>query len=171
MPQKWGGAKAVKLRPQVFFSLLIFIFLLVFVWEAKDWRPQARLYPWAVGIPMLFLAVVQIYLDLKGAAQKQAAGATPVDFQFTQVTDPALARRRTVNIFSWVFGFGLGIWLLGFRIMVPLLVFSYLKIQSRERWALSIALTAAAWLLFWGLFDWLLTLPFPEGQLLTWFDT
>jgi len=31
-----------------------------------------------------------------------------------------------------------------------------------------IALTGGAWFMLWGLFDWLLHLPFPEGQLLIW---
>jgi hypothetical protein len=79
-----------------------------------------------------------------------------------------VARRRTVNIFSWILGFFIGVWLLGFSITIPLLVFSYLKIQSGEKWAISLFLTAVAWLVFYGLFVRLLTLPFPEGLIFTW---
>ena len=158
----------MKIRTQVIFVLLLIIFFAFLVYQARDWRLQARLYPWAIGIPMLVLALVQLVLDLKGIGPKKSRDDTPVDFQFTQTTDPAQARRRTINIFCWIFGFLIGIWLLGFSITVPLLVFLYLKVQSRERWALSILLTAAAWLVFWGLFDRLLHLPFPDGLLLTW---
>jgi hypothetical protein len=157
----------LKLRPAAIFSIIWLIFFIVWVYLAKDWRMQARLYPWAIGIPMVILAIVQVILDLRGVQRKQA-DAAPVDFQFTQNIDPALARRRTINIFSWILGFFVGIWLLGFVITIPLLVFTYLKIQSRESWGLSVALTAGAWLVFYGLFVRLLTLPFPQGLVLTW---
>ena len=91
-----------------------------------------------------------------------------MDFQFSQEIDPQVARRRTINIFSWIVGFFLGIWLLGFVITIPLLVFTYLKIQSNESWITSVALTIAAWLVFYGLFVRLLTLPFPQGLVLAW---
>lgn len=157
----------MKLRPAAIFSIVWLIFFIVWVYMAKDWRMQARLYPWAIGIPMIIFAIIQVILDLKGVERKQV-DAAPVDFQFTQNIDPALARRRTINIFSWIIGFFFGIWLLGFAITIPLLVFTYLKVQSGESWGISLVLTAGAWLVFYFLFVRLLTLPFPEGLILTW---
>jgi hypothetical protein len=135
---------------------------------AQDWRMQARLYPWTIGIPMLILAIVQVILDLKGIQPKPQADATPMDYQFSKVTDPILARKRTLTMFAWLGGFFFGIWLLGFPIAIALMMFTYLKFQGRESWGLSIALTVIAWLCFWGLFVKLLNLPFPEGLLITW---
>jgi hypothetical protein len=140
----------------------------VFVYQAQEWRLQARLYPWAIGIPMVILAFVQFILDLKGVKAKQAADATPVDFQFTTEIDPVTSRNRAITMFAWLFGFFLGIWLLGFPIAIGLMMFTYLKFQGRESWVLSISLTIVAWLFFYGLFVRLLHLPFPEGLLITW---
>jgi hypothetical protein len=47
-------------------------------------------------------------------------------------------------------------------------VFLYLKFQSRESWPLTIALTMVAWIFFYGLFDRLLHLPFPDGEIFVW---
>lgn len=157
-----------KIKPQVILSIILVAFFSVFVYTAKDWRLQARLYPWAVGIPMLVLALVQLVLDLRGIEPTKRHDDAPVDVQFAARTDPVVARRRTLNIFSWIVGYIVAIWLIGFSYSVPLVIFLYLKVQSRERWPLSIALTAAAWLLFWGLFDRLLHLPFPQGALFAW---
>jgi len=129
---------------------------------------QARLYPWTIGVPMLILAIVQVILDLKGVKAKQSSDATPMDYQFSQVTDPVIARKRTITMFSWLVGFIFGIWLLGFPIAIALMMFTYLKFQGRESWVLSSGLTVIAWLFFWGLFVRLLNLPFPEGLLITW---
>jgi hypothetical protein len=117
---------------------------------------------------MLILAILQVILDLRGVERKQRDDATPVDFQFAKQLDPQLARKRTLNIFAWLFGFFAGIWLLGFTITIPLLVFAYLKIQSGEKWWLSVTLTVIAWFFFWSLFVRLLHLPFPEGVIPTW---
>ena len=129
---------------------------------------QARLYPWTIGVPMLILAIVQVILDLKGVKAKQSSDATPMDYQFSQVTDPVIARKRTITMFSWLVGFIFGIWLLGFPIAIALMMFTYLKFQGKEPWVLSITLTVIAWVSFWILFVRLLNLPFPEGLLITW---
>jgi len=157
----------MKLKPQLFFDLALIVFFAIFVYEAREWRLQARLYPWAIGIPMLALSVIHFVRELKGGNDRPSTRppATPVDFQFTQGMDSAVARRRAINIFSWIFGFFAGIWLFGFVVAVPGLVFLYLKVQSREGWRLSLALTGAAWLVLWGLFDRLLRLPFPDGAI------
>jgi hypothetical protein len=88
-----------------------------------------------------------------------------VDIQFTQEVDPALARRRALDIFAWIFGFFGGIWAFGFTLAIPVFVFVYLKVRSGEGWLFAAALAGIAWLAFWGLFERLLSLPFPEGAL------
>ncbi|MGE5816673.1 MAG: hypothetical protein ACM37Z_01530, partial [Deltaproteobacteria bacterium] len=70
----------MKVRPQAIFSFAFVIFFIVFVYEAESWRLQARLYPWAIGIPMLILAIIQVILDLKGVERKQKDDAAPMDF-------------------------------------------------------------------------------------------
>ena len=158
----------MKARPQAILSAIFLLLFIVFVYQAQGWRLQARLYPWAIGIPMLILALVQVILDLKGVKSKPDSGGAPVDFQMSQDVDPAMARRRALITFAWIFGFFLLIWLVGFSIAIPAMVFGYLKIQSREPWLISIVLTAVASLVFWALFVWLLTLPFPQGIIFDW---
>jgi hypothetical protein len=48
------------------------------------------------------------------------------------------------------------------------MMFAYFKFQGGESWVLSTTLTVIAWLFFYGLFVKLLTLPFPEGLIITW---
>lgn len=158
----------MKPRPQFFLTLAIVIFLAYFIWEARAWRLQARLYPWAIGVPTLLLALVQLVLDFRGGVEKKVEGEAPVDFQFTQHSDPVMVRKRTFNIFAWIIGFFLAVWLLGFSAAIILLVFLYLKVQSHEPWILTLVLTGSAWMLYWGLFVRLLNLPFPDPQILVW---
>ena len=129
---------------------------------------QARLYPWAIGIPMLILAIAQVILDLKGVKAKQSSDATPMDFQFTQDVEPAVAKKRAITMFSWLFGFFVAILLVGFNIAIPLMMFTYMRFQGKEPWILSIVLTVIAFVFYYTLFVRVLNLPFPEGLLITW---
>jgi hypothetical protein len=45
---------------------------------------------------------------------------------------------------------------------------AYLKIGGGERWPITLALTALSWISFYGLFDYTLKVPFPDGLLLRW---
>ena len=158
----------MKFKPAALFSLVVLIFFCVFVYEAKDWRMQARLYPFVIGIPMLICAIVQFVLDLKGVKAKESADGAPMDFQFQQTdVSPEDVRKRTITMFSWMFGFFAAIWLVGYVIAIPLMVFTYLKFQSNESWVLSTTLTAFAFVFFYSLFVKLLNLPFPDGALQT----
>ena len=158
----------MKITPAALFSFCALVFFCVFVYLAQDWRLQARLYPWAIGVPMVILALIQVILDLRGFKAKQSTDATPMDFQFTKEIDPVTAKKRAIIMFSWLLGFCGLIWLLGFPIGIPLMMFAYLKFQGGESWVLSITLTVIAWLFFYGLFIKLLHLPFPEGWIITW---
>jgi heme/copper-type cytochrome/quinol oxidase subunit 4 len=75
------------------------------------------------------------------------------------------ALRPVFAVFGWMAAFIALVVLAGFPIAVPLFVFLYLKLQGREGWAMSLALTAGVFALFYGLFDALLHLPFPSGWL------
>ena len=152
------------------FSFLVLVFFCYLVWEAGEWRLQARLYPWAIGIPMILLAIINIVQELRGPEEEgeSASSNAPADFQLTQTVDWAVAVRRTANILTWIVGFMAGIWLIGFSITVAGMTFGYLKIQSKEGWLMSLILTAAAWLIYYVVFERTLLLPFPEGQVFRW---
>jgi len=158
----------LKIRPAAIFSFCALVFFCVFVYQAQDWRLQARLYPYAIGIPMIILAIIQVILDLKGYVAKQADDATPVDIQRTTTVAPEIALKRTLITFGWFVGFFLGCWLVGFTIAIPIIVFSYMFFQGKEKFVLSAVLTLIAFIFYWSLFVKLLNLPFPEGALQTW---
>jgi hypothetical protein len=125
------------------------------VYAALRWPPKAALFPLVMGIPLLVLAVVQTVVELRSAPP---AGA------------PAGAARRSFAVFAWMGTFILLVLLAGFPIAVPIFVFLYLVMESRENWALSIALAAAAWGAFYLLFIRVLHFPFDDGLITSWFQ-
>jgi hypothetical protein len=118
---------------------------------AKGWQWKAALFPLAIGIPLFCLAAIEVVWSF---------------FEKRSAEEPAT--RGSALPWIWMGGFLALIVLLGFPIAVAVFVFSYLKLQSKEGWLMSIVYTAALWAAFYGLFDYLLHLPFPAGWLLEW---
>jgi hypothetical protein len=131
---------------------------------AWTWPWKASLFPLAIGIPVFCLAAVEALWVIFGRTER---GETK-DFQFSHALPEKEVLKRTGFAAGWVLGFFAAIILLGFPLAVPLFVFLYLKVHGKEGWVLSVVFTAAVWLFFYGLFDRLLHLPFPEGWLRAW---
>lgn len=145
------------------FTLAIMVLLAWALWESKGFGFRAGLFPWAIGYPVLAMAVAQFGLELMGEGRGGGLeGELELDLP------PEVVRRRTAGILMWIFGFFLLIWLLGFSLAVPVTTFLYLKLTGGEKWLLTITFTVLSWAFFYGVFEYALSIPFPEGQLFLW---
>jgi hypothetical protein len=115
-------------------------------------------------VPALGLAIVQLSRDLTGRRDVTDRGASAADAN----TPSPEAGRRTAEIGAWILGMFAAIWLVGFALATLVTTFLYLKLGARERWAVSIALSVGGFLFVHGLFERVLAVPFPPGQLLAW---
>jgi len=144
-------------------SVLIMLVAGYGIVAATAWPWKAALFPLVIGIPLFCLAATEALWTLFGGAGEAAEEAK--DFQLTLGTG---AGRRTLVAIGWIIGFAAAIVLLGFPLAVPLFVFLWLRLHARESWTLSIVMPLAVWAVFYGLFDFLLHLPFPAGWLFAW---
>jgi hypothetical protein len=125
------------------------------VYAALRMPPKAALFPLVMGIPLLVLAAAQFILELRAAPS---------------AAEPAGAVSRALAVFAWMGGFIALVLLGGFAAAVPIFVFLYLRLDSREGWVLSGALAAAAWGFFYLVFQRLLHFPFEAGLITDWFQ-
>ena len=112
----------------------------------------------------MILAIAQLGRDLYGKKKKKAT-----EYEVTsggEVT-PAEMRQRTLAIIAWPVAFFLAIWILGFSYAVPITILAYLIIAAKEKWPIVVGVTFFTWLFYWGLFEKLLNVPFPEGLLIS----
>jgi TctA family transporter len=138
------------------------------LYEIRPMEERAALFPLVLAIPCLALALLafgqELLYTLRGpSGVKRLAG-------ISSASELAVVRSRAVSIVAWTLGFFLAIWLLGFIIAVPVASFLYLRFAGGEKWSISISLSLTAWAIFYGLFDYLLHLPFPEGTLFMWLN-
>ncbi len=157
--------EASKSERTLFAGLFVALFVYV-VYEALYGfgavEKQAALFPLAVGIPSLALAILALIHEFRVPGPAAVAETAAI------AAERALLRRRTVGIVCWTVGFFLMIWFLGFITASAVATLAYLKLGAGEKWGISLALTAVAWGFFFGLFDYGLHLPFPPGELFVW---
>lgn len=135
------------------------------VLTAVKWPFKTALFPVLIGIFLFLGGAADLLLSL---FEKEKSGKSQgaVDFQLSEDVDPKVATRRTLLAFAWVLGFFVLILLVGFTLSVPLLVFLFLKFQAGEKWGITLFLTASSLVFFFGLFVWMLNIPFAEGWII-----
>ena len=127
---------------------------------------RAALFPLIIGLPAFAISLVVFGKEITTRSRVVAHGEEGVEE--VEEIPPAETRRRTLAISAWVVGFFLSIWLIGFVWSSLAATFLYLKFGARERWLISLVLTAVAYVFFAGIFDRMLHLPFPPGVLFVW---
>jgi putative tricarboxylic transport membrane protein len=159
------GSETRRFDYGILFSLLIVLVFMAALWQSRRLNFKTGLFPWAIGFPVLGMSLVQLGKDvMRQGDQVSMAGPGFIEMELP----PSIVYRRTVIISGWLIGFFLAIWLFGFSIGGAISTFLYLKLGAREKWLLSFLMASSAWVFTYGLFDCLLNVPFPTGQLPLW---
>ena len=146
-------------KQAIAFTAVIVTVLAAALWQSKGFGLRAGLFPWAIGIPILALAIVLLVAQLAG--RDRVPAHEPSDIA------PREAARRTTVILGWIVAYLAAIWLLGFLVGGTLCTFLAL-IGSRERWPVVVGETAIVGALVYVVFVGALHVPFPPGQLFAW---
>ena len=145
---------------EVLFTLFLLVAVATAVFEARDWGIRARLFPWAIGLPLLALIAALLVLQVARLLRKpdpegESDGALSID---------RASVRRGFEITAWLLAFLVAIWLLGFPVGGTLGTLAYLKLSAREKWPISLVISGGTALFFFLMINGLHT-PFPQGTL------
>ncbi|MBI2985139.1 MAG: tripartite tricarboxylate transporter permease, partial [Deltaproteobacteria bacterium] len=149
-----------------FFFLALFAAAVVLGWE---WPLIAKMMPvYVVAAPGFILAAIQLFREVTGWERKggQASAGYEADEVFAIRLERRTEVRRTLAFFGWFAGGAMAIWLLGTVIALPLFMLLYTLIEGKERWRVSLLMSASALLFVWGLFEYILEIRWPPGVLL-----
>lgn len=153
---------SLRFDSKALFSVVVVVLVALALWQSRNFGFRAGLFPWAIGIPTLVLALLQLNKDVTGRKKPKAAAVWEAALDIPL----EVATRRTLTIIGWTVGFFVMIWLLGFTYAVPIVMILYLKFAGREKWPMTLIVTFFTWLFFHGLFERALNVPFPEGLLI-----
>lgn len=157
-------------KSEIAFSLVIVLMAAYWVWEARSLPPRVQLVPYTIGLPVLALALIQLIASVRALTQPLPTGEpesairpveTGLDLSSADAVaataaaelaeaepgvEPDVARRRGIQMFVWILGFCVAIMLLGFRVGVPLMTFSFLHFASHERLRVSLTFAIVTYL-------------------------
>jgi hypothetical protein len=154
----------LRFQPRTLLTLFFAILFAYVVYAAWDMPREAKLYPWVVGLIALALLGYQLVREIMPSEEANSR-ETGVDMDFTDEEATKEGKRRALELFGWLYGFALVLWLLGFYISIPLMVFAYM-LRHRETLVLTVSLPAGTGLVTWIVFGHFLHLPFPPGIIL-----
>ncbi len=156
-------------RTDITIGALLVVLLSWAVWEAQDWPARTRFFPLAIGYPVLVMAVMHLayslWLGLRPPVPASAAETSQAAMDEGPPMDPALVRRRTLEISVWAVLFALGLWLLGFKVGGLVIPPIFLRFQARETWRTSVLYGFVVYLFFWGGLERALSFPLPPGRI------
>jgi hypothetical protein len=145
-------------RADLFFSAALVAFFAWVAWEARQWDFRAQLFPMAVALPLLVLAIAQF------AASAWRTVVMPREAPGEHADAAAAGTfRRGAAIGAWILGFTAAIWLLGFEIGSALAAFAFLRFAAAEAWKTALVYAAATYVCLAAGFDYALEITFPQG--------
>ena len=121
--------REVRSMSAVLFSLFLVVIFALGLWQSRNFGYRAGLFPWAIGFPVLALALVQLVMDLTGKTRFIGTDASNLGVDLPKET----VHRRTASIIAWIFGFYLAIWLFGFSLAIPITMVQIGRASCRER--------------------------------------
>ena len=159
----------MKINPSSWLSLFFLGLFGVAVATAMNWSWDTGLFPYAVGIPALLLALWQLVLDLRGIQSSGDSDGGPAPQIMDIATDQSLpkdvVRRGTAVGMGWILTLFFAIWLVGFLLATPLFVFFYLWYQAEATIRASVTVACLMAIFIWGVFDQIIHTAWPEPLL------
>jgi hypothetical protein len=146
---------------RILFTSFVGLVILGALFVAKDWPIRASIIIFLLGGVGLVLALVQLRIDFRAARAKEAKVLRPT-FEVEALQHQG--RWGSLEIWAWLWGLFFAVHLLGFPIALPLFVFSYIKWYGGS-WLTAILLTVVTWGFLYGIYDYLLHVPWPKPWL------
>ncbi len=161
------GLARPKLTPRALFPAALVLLFAAMLAETASWETQAKIVPVIVGgLALAFglLAACSELFQRGEAAQAAKGGAIHMDIASHVAHLPTAQKfARGGMFFGWIAAFLASMATLGLIPTVPIFIVSYMRLEGRERWSVTVPMAAAMTLFIYGLFDRLLAIPWPPS--------
>lgn len=164
-----------RINDRQLFTLALLAFVASLLYATAGLSEVGRLVPLAVLAPALVLLLVQFCFDLAPGftqkhsliEQKDVFGIERMRLKATEeaANSGASRGRRELSLFAWVAALPALMYLLGSLIALPIFLLLYLKLRSKEGWALSMGMAVAMFGFLYGAFVAVLNVRLHEGWL------
>ncbi len=131
----------MKFNFKLLFSLALTVVLIAFVAVSTTFNAQARMMPLIIGVPVLLLALAQLWLEVREAMERQDEARQQVQLP----AEPAVqGHRHTLVIYGWVVAMFGAVYLVGFVITTFFYPLLYMRIVGHRSWRMSAGISLGA---------------------------
>jgi TctA family transporter len=163
-------------HPSVLFHVGLILLILVMIAETGAWEEEAKIAPLLVAWFALGCALVSLFNQvfrtaaISRAAKEAGGGETPRSIHMDLVADDSwlttgLIVRRAAIFFGWLVAFMASMATIGILPTSFLFVVTYMRVENREPWRLTLAMAVGIMLFVYVVFDRMLTIPWPPTLL------
>lgn len=175
------------LKPNFKADQLFYVFLFCIVGymlsEASTWNMHAKIVPMIVGSVAVVVLTISLFnylfrkphdvtdVGMAGNVTKGIEQKIHMDLEATtDHLDTATILRRAAMFFGWLIAFMGSMAMIGLIPTVPIFVVAFMRLEeTKERWSLVIPQAIILTIFVYVLFDQLLTIPWPQTLIGTWF--
>ncbi|HEY1362852.1 MAG TPA: tripartite tricarboxylate transporter permease [Xanthobacteraceae bacterium] len=164
------------------FPAALLALLVVMLWMSLPWPLEAKIVPTIVGIGAIIACSLSLANDVLGvrhaaggdglAEEARAAVSQKIHMDIASKTGHLpgyVILIRGFVFFGWMVAFLGSMALVGLIPTVPIFVIAYMRLEGPERWRHAVLMAAVMTALIYGVFDQLLSIPWPSTVLGTWF--
>lgn len=145
--------------------LIIAVMLVVLALALRMAYFATKLLPMTIAVLVLILAVIELARGIKAG---NGSGAPATAGKGKGRTDPPVS--KDLLYLSWVVGFFLAVYVLGFLIATPIFVGAYMK-RHGSNWLASVATAIIYTCIIYVVFDFALQANLYEGRLPIWLNS
>ncbi len=152
-------------RGALYFALGLFALTVFFIYLSYDYAPGVRLFPLMVG----YTGVILCALDLIGLTDTALGGVINAVFSGKAVGETGKAPKfapklsRQLIAMAWMVGLVIGIYIVGFMVMVPVYVFSSMYFQGKKSVKKCAYGAVSTTVFIWVMFEFLLKYELYRG--------
>lgn len=152
----------MRFRPTDFFTLFVALAILGAIIFAWDWPLRASIIVLVLGSIGFVMVMVQLMLDVRGNKGTTEAPELAFEIPSFETSDPATQEKGVLEIWAWLVGLLLAVFLIGLPLSLALFVFLYTKVYGGS-WAVSLGMAGAIAAFEYGVYDRIMHVYWPEA--------
>lgn len=161
----------MKIKPRIFMTIFLIMAFSFGAYEAIEFPYANRLFPLLISLTGLVLCIIQLFLDIKNNSKDSRENAEDIVDIGSDFSIPAsVVRARALLFLFWYSSLTICIWLVGFKIAIPIFFVSFLRIEGKVSWTVTFILTAVSIYAIFFHFENLLGVYWPDALFKKWIN-
>jgi len=152
----------MRFRPTDFFTLCVGLAILGAMIIAWDWPLRASIIVLVLGSIGFLMVLAQLILDLSRNRTTTEPASLAFEIPSFDEEDAAGSQRGVLEIWSWLIGLLLAVFLIGLPLSLALFVFFYTKLYGGG-WVVSLGMAGAIAAFEYGVYDRIMHVYWPEA--------